>query len=226
MQVELSRLRDERQPRRRPGAATPSPRLRPAIEDEFALLRARDFERAEADGRRRRARDRGPAQRSCAPPPSATARSPPAATASPGSAPSLVMALLVVGLTALLGLLDRAGRRRLRDDHLRRLAFEDSLDRPPEPRPVRAAHRRDAGGRRARRRRLPGPGRLQAGQRLARPRRRRPAAGDLRRAPAQRPARRRHRRPAGRRRVRDPRHRGARHRRLRRPHLLGARRPR
>ena len=39
----------------------------------------------------------------------------------------LVMALLVVGLTSLLGLLDRAGRRRLRDGHLRRLAFEDSL---------------------------------------------------------------------------------------------------
>src|SRR6185295_19284431 len=39
----------------------------------------------------------------------------------------MVMALLVVGLTGLLGLLDRAGRRRLRDDHIRRLAFEDSL---------------------------------------------------------------------------------------------------
>ena len=38
-----------------------------------------------------------------------------------------VMVLLVVGLTALSALLDRAGRRRLRDDHLRRLAFEDSL---------------------------------------------------------------------------------------------------
>ena len=37
------------------------------------------------------------------------------------------MVLLVVGLTALLALLDRAGRRRLRDDDLRRLAFEDSL---------------------------------------------------------------------------------------------------
>ncbi|HEY6886315.1 MAG TPA: EAL domain-containing protein, partial [Solirubrobacter sp.] len=38
-----------------------------------------------------------------------------------------VMILLVVGVTALLGLLERAGRRRLRDGHLRRLAFSDSL---------------------------------------------------------------------------------------------------
>ena len=37
------------------------------------------------------------------------------------------MVLLVVGLTALLALLDRAGRRRQRDGDLRRLAFEDSL---------------------------------------------------------------------------------------------------
>ena len=37
------------------------------------------------------------------------------------------MVLLVIGLTALLALLDRAGRRRLRDDELQRLAFEDSL---------------------------------------------------------------------------------------------------
>ena len=38
------------------------------------------------------------------------------------------------GLTALLALLDRAGRRRMRDDELRRLAFEDSLTGLAEPR--------------------------------------------------------------------------------------------
>ena len=39
----------------------------------------------------------------------------------------IVMALMVVGLTTLLALLDRAGRRRQREGDLRRLAFQDSL---------------------------------------------------------------------------------------------------
>ena len=90
-----------------------------------------------------------------------------------------VMVLLVVGLTALLALLDRAGRRRLRDGDLRRLAFEDSLTGLPNRSlfEQRIAETLAAG--RARRRRLPRPRRLQARQRLARPRRRRPPAGDL-----------------------------------------------
>jgi diguanylate cyclase (GGDEF)-like protein len=100
--------------------------LRPGIQDEFALLRARDFERAEAMDDvvepatlllRARLRAAAEENRELA------VRS----DRFSWIGTVLVMALLVVGLTALLGLLDRAGRRRLRDEHLRRLAFEDSL---------------------------------------------------------------------------------------------------
>jgi len=109
-----------------PAALRAFEQLEPAIRREFALLRAREFERA-ADvidevavplatlrgelGRLARENDRL-AERSDR-------------IAWFGTAG--VMLLLVVGLTALLGLLDRAGRRRLHESGLRRLAFEDSL---------------------------------------------------------------------------------------------------
>jgi len=100
---------------------------RPSIEAEFASLRARDFEQAEkieasdevsafnvlrGSLRRAAARNRALADRS---------------DRISWIGTVVVMMLLVVGLTAVLALLDRAGRRRLHDVHLRRLAFEDSL---------------------------------------------------------------------------------------------------
>jgi diguanylate cyclase (GGDEF)-like protein len=100
--------------------------LRPRIDEEFALLRARDFERAEDLGvvvdlatttLRTRLRALAEENRELA------VRS----DRFSWIGTVLVMALLVVGLTALVGLLDRAGRRRIRDEQLRRLAFEDSL---------------------------------------------------------------------------------------------------
>ena len=48
------------------------------------------------------------------------------------------------GLTALLALLDRAGRRRLRDDELQRARVRGLAHRAAEPRAVRAADRRGA----------------------------------------------------------------------------------
>ena len=99
---------------------------RPELEDEFALLRARDFERASAvdavvdrAGAELRRRLRAAAERN-----RVVANRSDRFTIMGTVA---VMALLVVGLTALLALLDRAGRRRSRDARLRRLAFEDSL---------------------------------------------------------------------------------------------------
>ena len=100
--------------------------LEPAIEREFALLRSRDFASAgELDSsidptfttlrsqlRRAAVRNRRLAERS---------------DRISWFGTVAVMLLLVVGLTALLAMLDRAGRRRLRDDNLQRLAFEDSL---------------------------------------------------------------------------------------------------
>src|SRR4051812_17151740 len=89
-------------------------RLAPAIEDEFALLRSRDFERAAAVdvivepttvALRRSLRVAAERNRVVA------GRS----DRFSWIGTVLVMALLVVGLTGLLGLLDRAGRRRLRD---------------------------------------------------------------------------------------------------------------
>jgi diguanylate cyclase (GGDEF)-like protein len=101
-------------------------RLRPAIVDEFSLLRARDFERAEAleivlqpDTAALRTRLRAAAEGNQ----QIAVRS----DRFSWIGTVLVMVLLVVGLTALLALLDRAGRRGLRDEHIRRLAFEDSL---------------------------------------------------------------------------------------------------
>jgi diguanylate cyclase (GGDEF)-like protein len=107
-------------------ALTAFDRLRPAFVDEFALLRARDFERVTALDSivdvtsaelRRTLRAGAEHNRQVA------VRSERISWIGTVA----VMGLLVVGLTALLGLLDRAGRRRLRDGHLRRLAFEDSL---------------------------------------------------------------------------------------------------
>jgi diguanylate cyclase (GGDEF)-like protein len=100
--------------------------LRPAIHEEFALLRAREFERArEVDDR--------------VAPAFAALRSELRSAAARNRAHAdrsdriswigtvAVMVLLVIGLTMLLGLLDRAGRVRVREVDLRRLAFEDSL---------------------------------------------------------------------------------------------------
>ena len=100
--------------------------LRPAIVREFELLRSRAFVRAGSEDDRV-----GPAfVRLRARLREAAVRNRELAERSDRISwlgTVAVMALLVVGLTALLALLDRAGRRRLRDGHLRRLAFEDSL---------------------------------------------------------------------------------------------------
>ncbi len=88
-------------------------------------MRARDFKRAAAvdAARRLRAHPPRPARgRGCA-----TTRWPTAATTCPGSAPASSPRSPSLALTALLALLDRAGRRRVRDEALQRLAFEDSL---------------------------------------------------------------------------------------------------
>jgi diguanylate cyclase (GGDEF)-like protein len=96
----------------------------PLIEEEFALMRSRDFERAAAIDRQvdfdsirhglRVAANRNHelADRS---------------DRLSWIGTIIVMALMVVGLTTLLALLDRAGRRRQREGDLRRLAFQDSL---------------------------------------------------------------------------------------------------
>ncbi|MDA0160687.1 EAL domain-containing protein [Solirubrobacter ginsenosidimutans] len=100
--------------------------LRPGLEQEFALMRSRDFASAEAvvavvdpafDDLRDELRSAAALNRRLA------ARSDRVSWIGTVA----VMILLVVGVTALLGLLERAGRRRLHDGHLRRLAFSDSL---------------------------------------------------------------------------------------------------
>jgi diguanylate cyclase (GGDEF)-like protein len=100
--------------------------LEPAIDEELALLRARDFDRAgDVDDRVTPAFAALRAELHAA-----AARNRALAARSDRMSwigTVAVMVLLVVGLTTLLGLLDRAGRRRLRDVGLRRLAFEDSL---------------------------------------------------------------------------------------------------
>jgi diguanylate cyclase (GGDEF)-like protein len=125
MLVDLLRLRDKGSLGAEP-ALDAFERLRPSIVDEFALLRARDFERADSADSflepaavrlRVRLRDAAVRNRDVA------IRS----DRFSWIGTVAVMALLVVGLTALIGLLDRAGRRRLHDAHLRRLAFQDSL---------------------------------------------------------------------------------------------------
>ena len=100
--------------------------FRPIVEQEFASFRARDFERAgEIDDVETIAFDRLRTGLRRA----ADSNHELAAVSDRMSwlGTIAVMILLVVGLTALLALLDVAGRRRLRDGHLRRLAFHDSL---------------------------------------------------------------------------------------------------
>jgi diguanylate cyclase (GGDEF)-like protein len=97
---------------------------RPYIEREFALLRARDFHSAASLDRRvdfERIRHglRAAAERNQ----QLAARS----DRMSWVGTIVVMLLATAGLTGLLALLDRSGRRRERDDQLRRLAFEDSL---------------------------------------------------------------------------------------------------
>jgi diguanylate cyclase (GGDEF)-like protein len=100
--------------------------LEPAIDDEFALLRARDFDRAElVDNRVAYAFQSLRASLHAAATRNRTLAERSDRMSWLGTV--AVMVLLVVGLTALLALLDRAGRRRTHDGDLRRLAFEDSL---------------------------------------------------------------------------------------------------
>ncbi|HEX6026742.1 MAG TPA: diguanylate cyclase, partial [Solirubrobacter sp.] len=96
----------------------------PLIEEELALLRARDFERAAAvddavnfdrvrDGLRHSAEyNHDLAERS---------------DRMSWIGTVVVTLALVIGLTTLLALLDRSGRRRQREDDLQRLAFQDPL---------------------------------------------------------------------------------------------------
>ncbi len=100
--------------------------FRPSFDEQFALMRARDFDRAELhetlvepafDSLRASLRAAAVHNRALA------ARS----DRMSWLGTVAVMLLSAVGLTALLALLDRAGRRRGRDGDLRRLAFEDSL---------------------------------------------------------------------------------------------------
>ena len=101
--------------------------FQPAVEDEFAFMRARDFERAEAvdeniedpafESLRAQLRSGASNEHALA------TRSDRMSWIGTG----IVMLCSIIGLTALLALLDRAGRRRTRDGQLRRLAFEDSL---------------------------------------------------------------------------------------------------
>jgi diguanylate cyclase (GGDEF)-like protein len=98
--------------------------FRPQIREEFALMRSRDFKAAEVldervDFERVRHALRSAAERSHALA-SRTDRMSWIGTA-------IVAALAMIALTALLALLDRASRRRARDEELQRLAFEDSL---------------------------------------------------------------------------------------------------
>jgi diguanylate cyclase (GGDEF)-like protein len=97
---------------------------RPQIAEEFALMRAREFERAQAldvriDFERIRRGLRSAAERNHA-------------VAEDWDRLSwigtvAVIILAVFALTSLLALLDRAGRRRVRDGELQRLAFHDAL---------------------------------------------------------------------------------------------------
>ncbi|RKQ93353.1 diguanylate cyclase (GGDEF)-like protein [Solirubrobacter pauli] len=99
-------------------------RFKPLVEEEFALMRARQFEEAAridaavdfdtipADLRRAARRSDASAERS-------------ERLAWLGTLGMLVLS--VIALTAVLALLDRAGRRRMRDEELQRLAFADPL---------------------------------------------------------------------------------------------------
>ncbi len=101
--------------------------FQPAVEDEFAWLRARDFERArQVDfnvGNRAAETLRAQLSRSATRTHALAARS----DRMSWIGTAVVMLFSIVGLTMLLALLDRAGRRRARDSQLQRLAFEDSL---------------------------------------------------------------------------------------------------
>ncbi|MDA0181315.1 EAL domain-containing protein [Solirubrobacter phytolaccae] len=110
-----------------PGVAPIAERFKPykpLIEEEFAMMRARDFEAAErldaaVDFDTIRTALRVAAVRADA----VSERSERLAWA--GTLGMMVVG--VIALTALLALLDRAGRRRVRDEELQRLAFADPL---------------------------------------------------------------------------------------------------
>jgi diguanylate cyclase (GGDEF)-like protein len=96
----------------------------PLIEEEFALMRARDFERAaEIDRRVDFERIRHGVRRAAASNHALAERS----DRMSWIGTVAVLLLSIIGITTLLALLDRAGRRRQREGDLRRLAFQDSL---------------------------------------------------------------------------------------------------
>jgi diguanylate cyclase (GGDEF)-like protein len=126
----LTHMRTELEGLERRGSERSKPVLdlfvgyQPLIAEEFALMRARDFERAAAidvkvdfDEIRHLLRVAADHNHRLADRSERIA----------WNGTIAVMFLLVVGITTLLGLLDRAGRRRQREGDLRRLAFQDSL---------------------------------------------------------------------------------------------------
>jgi diguanylate cyclase (GGDEF)-like protein len=101
---------------------------RPRISEEFALMRARDFVRANrvdaaVDFEQVRAGLRNAAV--------ATGKVADRSDHLAWAGTIAAMALGAIALTALFAVLDHAGRRRVRDRELQRLAFEDSLTRLP-----------------------------------------------------------------------------------------------
>ena len=100
----------------------------PLIAEEFALMRARDFERAEAIDVKVDFDEIRQGLRAAA---DHNHRLSERSERMSWIGMIAVMALMVVGLSTLLALLDRAGRRRQRDGDLRRLAFQDSLTSLP-----------------------------------------------------------------------------------------------
>ncbi len=124
---DIDRDLDQLVAERAPGALEIQQRFdgyRPLLTEEFALLRARDFERADeldeaVDF------DTIPAGLHAAGKQSHELAARTDRISWIGTIAVFIVAVL--GLTALLALLDRAGRRRVRDDELQALAFTDSL---------------------------------------------------------------------------------------------------
>src|SRR5262249_10936668 len=102
--------------------------FQPQISEEFALMRARDFARANRiDAAVDFEQVRFGLRRAAV----ATAKVADRSDHLAWAGTIIAMGLGVIALTALFALLDRAGRRRVRDQELQRLAFEDSLTRLP-----------------------------------------------------------------------------------------------
>jgi diguanylate cyclase (GGDEF)-like protein len=99
-------------------------RYRPQIIEEFALMRSRDFERAAAVDQ---AVEFDRIRYGLATAANRNEEISDSSSRLSWKGTVVVLVLAVFGLTALLALLDRAGRRRVRDEELQRLAFHDSL---------------------------------------------------------------------------------------------------